>query len=73
MHLSVCGNHEAAVPTLKSVDDAIGDAVGVMPAILAKNKVRKQHGQYFESLEAVRAALTETRFALLRLIRERAF
>jgi hypothetical protein len=56
---------------IKSVDDALDDAVGVMRAILAKKKVRKQHGQYFESLEAVRAALTETRLALLRLIRER--
>ena len=56
---------------IKSVDDALDDAVGVMRAILAKKKVRKQQGQYFESLEAVRAALTETRLALLRLIRER--
>ena len=56
---------------IKSVDDALDDAVGVMRAILAKKKVQKRYGQYFESLEAVRAALTETRLALLRLIRER--
>ena len=47
------------------------DAISVMRAIRAKKKVRKQQGEYFESLEAVRAALTETRLALLRLIRER--
>jgi len=56
---------------IKSVDDALDDAIGVMRAIRAKKKVRKQEGEYFESLEAVRAALTDTRLALLRLIRER--
>ena len=56
---------------IKSVDDALDDAISVMRAIQAKKKVRKQHGEYFESLEAVRAALTETRLALLRLIRQR--
>jgi predicted transcriptional regulator len=52
---------------IKSVDDAIG----VMRAIQVKKKVRKQQGEYFENLEAVRAALTETRLALLRVIRKR--
>jgi predicted transcriptional regulator len=56
---------------IKSVDDALDDAIGAMRAIQAKTKVRKQKGEYFESLEAVRAALTETRLALLRLIRNR--
>ena len=56
---------------IKSVDDALDDAIGVMRAIQAKTKVRKQKGEYFESLEAVRAALTETRLALLRVIRKR--
>jgi len=56
---------------IKSVDDALDDAIGVMRAIQAKKKMRKQKGEYFESLEAVRAALTETRLALLRLIRKR--
>ena len=56
---------------IKSVDDALDDAIDVMRAILAKKKVRKQKGEYFESLEAVRAALTETRLALLRVIRKR--
>jgi predicted transcriptional regulator len=56
---------------IKSVDDALDDAIGVMRAIQAKTKVRKQKGEYFESLEAVRTALTETRLALLRVIRKR--
>jgi predicted transcriptional regulator len=56
---------------IKSVDDALNDAIGVMRAIQAKKKVRKQQGEYFENLEAVRAALTETRLALLRVIRTR--
>ena len=56
---------------IKSVDDALDDAIGVMRAIQAKTKVRKQKGEYFENLEAVRAALTETRLALLRVIRKR--
>jgi predicted transcriptional regulator len=56
---------------IKSVDDALEDAIGVMRAIAAKKKVRKQKGEYFENLDAVRAALTETRLALLRMIRER--
>ena len=56
---------------IKSVGEALDDAISVMRAIQAKKKVRKQQGEYFESLEAVRAALTETRLALLRLIRKR--
>ena len=56
---------------IKSVDDALDDAIGVMRGIMSKKPVRKRHGEYFDSLEAVRAALTETRLALLRLIRER--
>ena len=56
---------------IKSVDDALDDAIGVMRAITAKKKMQKHKGEYFESLEAVRAALTETRLTLLRLIRER--
>ena len=56
---------------IKSVDDALADAIGVMRAIQAKKRVKKRRAEYFESLEAVRAALTEKRLALLRLIRER--
>jgi len=56
---------------IKSVDDALDDALDVMRAIQTQKKVQKQKGEYFESLEAVRAALTETRLSLLRLIRRR--
>jgi predicted transcriptional regulator len=56
---------------IKSVDDALDNAIGAMRAIQARKKVRPQHGEYFESIKAVRAALTETRLTLLRLIRER--
>ena len=56
---------------IKSVDEALADAIGAMRAIQSKKRVQKRVGEYFESLEAVRAALTEKRFALLRLVRER--
>ena len=42
-----------------------------MRAIQSKKRVAKQRGEYCESLEAVRAALTEKRLALVRLVRER--
>ncbi len=50
---------------------SVGDAIGVMQAILANRRVRKQQGEYFVSLEAVPAAFTETRLALVRAIRKR--
>jgi len=56
---------------IKSVDEALDDAIDVMRAIKSRKRVGKRSGGYFESLEAVRAALTEKRLALLRLIRER--
>jgi len=56
---------------IKSVDGALDDAIGAMKAMQCKKRVKKQRGEYFESIEAVRAALTEKRLALLRLIRER--
>jgi len=56
---------------IKSVDEALDDAIGAMRAMQSKKRVRKHVGEYFESLDAVRAALTEKRFALLRLVRER--
>lgn len=56
---------------IKSLDEALDDAIGAMRAIQSKKRVRKRVGEYFESLDAVRAALTEKRFALLRLVRER--
>ena len=56
---------------IKAVDAALDDAIGVMRRIASKQRVKRAKGEYFESLEAVRAALTEKRLALLRLIRER--
>src|SRR2546430_10507594 len=52
---------------IKSVDEALDNAIGTMRAIQSKRRVRKRVGEYFESLDAVRAALTEKRIALLRL------
>jgi len=57
---------------IKSVDEALDNAIGAMRAIQSKRRVRKRVGEYFESLDAVRAALTEKRITLLRLVRERA-
>ena len=54
---------------LKPVGEALDDAVGAMRAIQARKRVRKQVGEYFENLDAVRAALTDKRLALLRLVR----
>jgi predicted transcriptional regulator len=57
---------------IKSVDSALYDAVEVMRAIQSGKRVKKRKpAEYFESLEAVRAALTEKRLGLLRLVRER--
>ena len=56
---------------IKSVDEALDDAVDAMRAIQSKRKTPQRRGEYFENLEAVRAALTEKRLALVRLVRER--
>ena len=57
---------------IKSIDAAIDSAVDVMRAIRAGKPVKTRHAAYFESLDAVRAVLTEKRLALLGLVRERA-
>lgn len=56
---------------LKSVEQALDDAIGTMRAIQSKKKVSRRRGEYFESLAAVRAALTDKRLALVRLVREK--
>jgi predicted transcriptional regulator len=56
---------------IKSIERALDDAIGTMRAIQSGKKVAKRRGEYFESLEAVRAALTEKRLALVRLVRDR--
>ncbi|MBI4402516.1 MAG: hypothetical protein HY537_00050 [Deltaproteobacteria bacterium] len=55
---------------LKSVDEALDDAVNVMKAIQKGKRVKAVKGEYFENLEAVRKILTENRLLLLRLIRK---
>jgi predicted transcriptional regulator len=56
---------------IRSAEQALDDAIDTMRAIQARKRVAKRRGEYFESLEAVRAALTDKRLALIRLVRER--
>jgi predicted transcriptional regulator len=56
---------------VKSIEDALDDAIGAMRAIQSKKNTPRRRGEYFENLGAVRAALTEKRLALVRLVRER--
>ena len=55
---------------LRSVEQALNDAIGAMRAIKGRKRVAKRHAEYFESLGAVRAALTEKRLALVRIVRQ---
>ena len=55
---------------LKSVDQALNEAISTMKAIEKGQRVKTRKGEYFESLDAVRSILTENRLALLRLIRK---
>ena len=54
---------------LKSIDQALDEAVSTMRAIEKGRPVKSRKGEYFENLEAVRSILTENRLSLLRLIR----
>jgi predicted transcriptional regulator len=55
---------------LKSVDQALDDAVSTMRAIEKGRPVKTRKGEYFENLETVRSILTDNRLSLLRLIRD---
>lgn len=55
---------------LKSIDEALDDAVQVMKSIQKGKRVKRVKGEYFENLEAARSVLTEARLSLLRLIRK---
>ena len=55
---------------IRSVEQVLDDAIDTMRALQARKRVAKRRGEYFESLEAVRAALTEKRLALVRVVRE---
>jgi len=54
---------------LKSLDNALDDAINVMKNIQKGKRVKPTKAEYFENLEAVRSVLTENRLLLLRLIR----
>ena len=55
---------------LKSLDQALGEAISTMKAIEKGKSVKPRKGEYFENLDAVRSILTENRLLLLRLIRK---
>ena len=56
---------------IKSIEEGLNDAVNAMKAIQSGKRTKKARGDYFDSLDTVRSVLTETRLALLRLIREK--
>jgi predicted transcriptional regulator len=55
---------------LKSVEQALDEAVETMKAISSGRRVKPRKGEYFENLEAVRSLLTENRLGLLKLVRK---
>ena len=55
---------------LKSVDQALDEAISTMKATEKGKQVKHRKGEYFENLDAARSILTENRLALLRLIRK---
>jgi len=55
---------------IKSVNEALDDAIKTMKAVQKGRKVKPVKGEYFESLEVARKVLTENRLSLLRLVRE---
>lgn len=55
---------------LKSVDEALDEAVSTMKAIEQGKTVKPRKGEYFDNLDVVRSVLTENRLALLSLIRK---
>ena len=55
---------------IKSVKDALADFVKAGEAIERGDKVKKEKGTYFESIEGFRKALTPKRLELLHLVKE---
>lgn len=55
---------------IKSMENALAQAGGVMAALARGEEVKKETGFYFTSFEAFRKAMTPQRYALLKLIRE---
>jgi len=56
---------------IKSVREALKDFVAAGTAIERGEKVKKEKGVYFESIEGFRKALTPRRLELLHLIKEK--
>jgi len=56
---------------IKSVKEALADFVKAGEAIERGEKVKKEKGTYFESIEGFRKALTPKRLELLHLIKEK--
>lgn len=56
---------------IKSVEDAFKDAKEVMKKLEREEKVRKETGLYFTSIEGFRKALTPKRLELLHTIKTR--
>ena len=56
---------------IKSLKEALSDFVRTGEAIERGNKVKKEKGVYFESIEGFRKALTPKRLELLHLIKEK--
>lgn len=54
---------------IKSIEDVLENAKGVMKKLERGEKVKKETGTYFTSIEAFRKALTPKRLELLHLIK----
>jgi predicted transcriptional regulator len=55
---------------IKSLEDVLDEAKGVMQKLERGEKVKKHEGISFENLEAMRKALTEERLRLLKTIKK---
>src|SRR4030066_1146536 len=56
---------------IRNVESSMANFVKTAEAVKRGEKVKKESGVYFTSLEALRKVLTPQRMALLRLIREK--
>jgi len=55
---------------IKRLEDSLKDFAETWKSVKTGKKVRKEEGIYFESIDDMRAALTNNRLAILRAIRE---
>ncbi|MCC7201858.1 MAG: hypothetical protein IT393_04225 [Nitrospirae bacterium] len=56
---------------IKGLYDVLSNTKEVMKRLEWGEKAKKEHGMYFENLEAFRRALTERRLEMLHVIKER--